>query len=312
MRGHAGSRSRLTGRVVLGLTVALAAGCRSDGGGGADGAGGGDQGGAGGGDADSRSGGDSATPEVGGGSATGATAGEAEETGAGGGGGASSTGGAGGTPAAGGASGQGGVGGAAGALVAARCAALICDDFEGGAFSDQWRREATGSTVEKVAGAHGQYAARFHVRPLTMGTSIRYNKAFDHKGPLYARMYMLLSPDHNFGHTWMFRTGADPNVEWGGQFDKWIIAPAGVIGRGEPFPTKKWVCVQWEITDAPLKLVVKVDGQPAATQTAPGAALPASFLPLRFGLVTYHPEDIAESDFYIDDLVIDGKPVACL
>jgi len=304
----------------------LAVACGSGGG---DGDKGGSGGAAGGQAGSEQSGGKSAGGEDGTGTdANGGQAGGAQPSG-GSGGAMSATGGAsgtGGVMATGGAAqtggtantgtGTGGTGGTGGTAAASTCATLLCSDFEDGTVTMPFRSTTSLAKVEPLPPEMARKGSTkaFHLRVAKGGTGALIRaRNFKHMGSLHGRMYYYMSRSHDkLGHTYLFRAGGSPNVEFGGQFGGWLLAPAGEINRfKKPFPAQKWACVQWEANQTTKSISVTVDGVSIGKATAKAAF--TSFETVDVGYFTYHPEDYDQPlDVWIDDVVLDDKPVPCL
>jgi hypothetical protein len=256
----------------------------------------------------------------------------AGSTGAGGAAGDTATGGAGG--AGGGAAGGTG-GGAAGG--AGGCPGVFCEDFEKGSLDTTVWTLVSGSATNtaKVQGttvAHGSYALQFHTNGgNTSADGLNYIMMEAVPARLtshfYGRAYFNIgSAVQNSGHQMFTIAGAkmpgagfphSPRLEVGASGGKWqLTAWANETGGGEAYggggtlPTGKWVCIEWEVQAGATNnlITVSVEGVQQATETASSRV--SAFSEIGFGYYAY--SNPPAFDIYLDDIVLDTKPVACL
>jgi|GEM_PF-978546 len=299
----------------------------------------------------------------GGGTASGGDSGTAT-----GGAGGTSTGGGAGT-ATGGAgghgTGEGGRGGTpgSGAAGASGCSGLICEDFESGSIDpNKWQTVASGGTVavQTQQVAHGKYAARLHGvtggsddwallvaknAPAALGGTTTFGRAYVYfPAEATSSIHVQLAFAGKNG-TGTSTTGPAPFPKlryleiasysgvWQQGFDLLDISPSveEVSYSKNHLPTNKWVCVEWQLNDAPDSVTVWAAGTEVATfdntnvsYASPGpvpksggalyngtsSGLVGGFDVFGIGFHDWHPQKAF--DLYYDDVVLDMKRPGCL
>lgn len=262
------------------------------------------------------------------------------------------------------ATGDGGHGGGPGngAGGTSGCSGLICEDFESGSIdASKWDTVASGGTlaVQTQQVAHGKYAARLHGlasgsddwallvaknAPAALGGATTFGRAY-----VYFPAEVTSSIHVQFAFAGKNGTGSGTGPApftklhyleigsysgaWQQGFDLLDLSPTveEVSYSKNHVPTNKWVCVEWQLNDAPDTVTVWVAGAQVATfdNTNVGYASPGpipksggalwngtssnlvgGFDMFGFGFHDWHPQKAF--DLYYDDVVLDMKRPGCL
>jgi hypothetical protein len=164
-------------------------------------------------------------------------------------------------------------------------APVLTEDFESGKIDPaKWETRAKGAptmAVEKVDGAHGQYALHIHYPDMERGayTFIVATKLPDSvRTHYFGRAYMKITPSIGKSHNPLIFTGEPgwpiskfqeigaSNGDWMPSFQE-NKSPAGQ-GRGEDThrsdvapPFDQWFLLEWEFNDNPTTITIWVNGQ---------------------------------------------------
>lgn len=264
-----------------------------------------------------------------------------------------------------GAGGHGGFSSSGGAPSGAGgCPGLICEDFESGAVdANKWDTVIKTGTmaIQSQQVAHGKYAARFtgvgaqsddwallvakSVPAALKAGSTVFGRAyvyFPAEATSSIHIQLAFAGKNGMGTS---STGPAPFPKlryleiasysgvWQQGFDLLDISPSveEVSYSKNHLPTNKWVCVEWQLNDAPDAVTVWLAGAQVATfdntnvsYASPGpipkpgaplydgssSGLVGGFDTFGFGFHDWHPQKAF--DLYYDDVVLDVKRPGCL
>jgi len=221
----------------------------------------------------------------------------------------------------------------------AACAGLFCEDFEKGVIDPAtWQVQVNGGqsapnlVTQPGLVAHGKYAAHFHANPnvVSYDFMITKNPPAALAGHHFGRAYFMITPMPPANHTEYVYAGTTGFPEYkyleiaSVASSTWQLTYVNLVppDNGEDYhsggkvPLGKWFCLEWELSDAPDRAVVYVDGAQDFTQNAftyKGAStgLVGGFAAFGFGFYAWHPATYP-FDVYYDDIVLDIKRVGCV
>jgi hypothetical protein len=221
----------------------------------------------------------------------------------------------------------------------AACSGLFCEDFEKGVIDPAiWDVEVNGGqpapALVSQAGlvAHGRYAAHFHANPSVVSYDFIITKSPPPglSGHHFGRAYFMVTPMPPTNHTEFIYAGTTgfPRYQYlevaSVATSTWQLTYVDevppVTGEdyhsGGKIPLGRWFCLEWELSDAPDRAVVYVDGVQSFAEDAFSyggsmTGLVGGFAAFGFGYYAWHPATYA-FDLYYDDIVLDTKRVGCL
>ncbi|HWA10071.1 MAG TPA: hypothetical protein VG838_11530 [Opitutaceae bacterium] len=214
------------------------------------------------------------------------------------------------------------------------------EDFESGDIrTDIWTPHEAGSATVKVVpgkGGFGKYVLQAHLpamaqRAYALISTLRLPESV--RGHFFGRAYMYITPNGPTRHTVLTYTGtaAWPSANWlevgmfEGKFqlsyqqqDRALPQPdrGEKVAFGNPIPTGRWFCLEWEANDTPDTLTVWVDGEQVnsevfAFKTFGNTGLVKGFAEVGFGVRVFGPVPEAY-DIYYDNVAFDTKRIGPL
>jgi hypothetical protein len=203
------------------------------------------------------------------------------------------------------------------------CSTLICDDFESGAIGNFWAYGATHGAigVDQLHAHSGVSALHVHndavLATQDSNVSVYGTHGFPLKSTIYARAWVYLQSPFPSAFNQLFNL-----VDSGGGGAALAIANQFAIFNGyttpqswgqdasHAIPLDQWVCLQMRYDQGATSGTagVSIDGTEylnvmnVATNPMVG---------IYFGVWFFNHPDLAASDMWYDDIVVDDKPVPC-
>jgi hypothetical protein len=201
--------------------------------------------------------------------------------------------------------------------------ALLCDGFEGGAIDPQWRVSGGGATVglDTTRAYRGSRAIHVHTDSATAKASpnagIAESRTFPISGTAWVRAWFYFQSPYspNFNQLLNFLDGGTG----GASFAMLNFTPAnndygggGFRQSTLPIPRDRWTCLRMSIGQgsATGDIHLFVDGNEASDAQLIGATVP-QMVNIAIGADFYDNPAMDATDLWIDEVVIDNKPIAC-
>jgi hypothetical protein len=215
----------------------------------------------------------------------------------------------------------------AGAVSPVPCAdaqAMLCEDFEQGMIDpNRWtsaNQQGGSSVVDKTNPHWGSYSLHSRSNPVdsgtaTVATTLKYTATFP--SDFYARVFVYvpspLPPSRELFFSLQNSNNPFPGMSLVAESGvmklvDWAASPALVQGAPSPFPTDKWVCIEWEVHSDAGSTQVWVDDQPAIS--AKSTVVPSIGV-LTLGMGFFPAAAQPSFECWTDDLYVDSQRVGC-
>lgn len=213
-----------------------------------------------------------------------------------------------------------------GALDAHTCTAVLCEDFESQKIDPaKWTIFGDPVVVDTTMAHGGVASAHAHATSVATGMSggseIGNDVLMDPAlaAALYIRAWMYLPSSDSFTHPARLlaaQQGGSGPSDMVALSDQLTVSDTGTGSHssGSPPPRDRWFCVEWatDFSSTSGDSTVSIDSAAVASisGTMTEFSPPASRIVL--GLLTYQPSSAQPAlDLWLDDLVVDNKPIGC-
>ncbi|MDB4967644.1 MAG: hypothetical protein JWN44_3333 [Myxococcales bacterium] len=203
----------------------------------------------------------------------------------------------------------------------------LCDGFEAATLDARWQKGQSSGVValDTTRSYRGQSSVHVHTNAVAAGlndvdATIVASTPLPLTGTVYTRVWLYLKTpqpattgqivnflDSNMGGmSYVVESGGKPGI------NDYAAPVSYAASSTTTVPFDRWTCLQMQIaqTGATGNISISVDGTLVADAMLTGATTPA-LTRVAFGLDYYQPPAIAAQDAWIDEIIVDDKPISC-
>jgi hypothetical protein len=215
------------------------------------------------------------------------------------------------------------------ALNASRCGGLsvkLCDGFEAAALDAKWQKSLASGvvTLDSSRAYRGQSAVHLHTNAVGAGmssvdASIFTSAPLPITGTAYVRAWLYLKTPQPATTTQVInfldanQGGVAYVVESGGNagINDYALPQTYTASASTTVPFDRWTCLQMQLaqTAASGDISIFIDGAKVDVMLTGSATPPMNRV--AFGLDYYMPPAIAAQDAWLDEVIVDDKPISC-
>jgi hypothetical protein len=203
------------------------------------------------------------------------------------------------------------------------CSTLICDDFESGTIGNFWAFGATHGAigVDQQHAHSGTSALHVHndavLAAEDSNVAIYGTHGFPLSSTIYARAWVYIKSPYPGPFTQLFNlvdaSGGGAALAMNDQyaiFNGYTAPQSWGQDNTHPIPVDQWVCLQMRYDQGAASGTagVSIDG---VEYIAVNAVATNAMVGIYFGSWFFNHPDLAASDLWYDDIVVDDKPVPC-